>query len=665
MGYTLHGHSLNVRKIETFKEGSYMNKVSKTVPGTLMLGNEAISRGALEAGVSFAAGYPGTPSSEIIESLARQADKRGVKEDLYVEWSINEKVAAEECAGAAISGLRSIASMKNAGLSVALDFLTHLSYSGLGDGGGAMVVVVCDDPEGHSSGDETDSRWLARFAGAPMLEPGSIQEARDMMLWAYEISVEYKCYVMVRGYTRLSHASSMVELGGLSKKDGKKLSLDTSGCLSPYVARPHHAEVLSKIEHIRRRFEDSSYNSYDGPEHPDLVIISSGSGILCSREAVETLGLEDAVGFLKIGTLWPFPKSFVEKHLSRAERILVIEEVDPFVETLVKEVIVDGNIRGKRIFGKSAGQIPMYGEITPDRVISALAGLFDIRYESIPSSYGEEVSLAGRDLLIARGLTWCPGCPHRASFTALERAVKTDGRNAFVTGDIGCYTLDVFPEGKNRMNALHAMGSGTGLAAGLGKLERFGLDQPVVSVCGDSTFFHASVPGLINAVHNRSNMIQIVLDNGAAAMTGFQPHPGTDYSAFGEQTTQVDIEEFCRSLGCSVTVSDPFDIKGTTRKLRKLLRNENGNDNVRVLVLRRTCELVRMRKEKTKPYKITIQQDMCKGEKCAVCSKSFRCPALVLDPNQNKARLREEACCGCGVCVEICPFSAITSVHPE
>jgi indolepyruvate ferredoxin oxidoreductase alpha subunit len=638
-----------------------MNDVAKNVPGTLLLGNESISRGALEAGVSFAAGYPGTPSSEIIESLARQARKQENKGALYVEWSINEKVAAEECAAAAISGLRSLVSMKNAGLSVALDFLTHLSYSGLGEGGGAMVVVVCDDPDGHSSGDETDSRWLARFASAPLLEPGCIQEAREMMLWAFEISAQYKCYVIVRGYTRLSHASSVVELKELSKKDGKKAFMDTTGCLSPYIARSHHADVLSKMNLIRRRFEDSPFNRYEGPERPELIVICGGSGISCSQEAVEALRLEDSVGFLKLGTLWPFPKNFVEKHLSVTNRVLVAEEVDPFIETLVKEAMVDKNTQGKTIYGKASGHIPMYGEMTPDRVIRALTGLFDIHYEPVPSSYREGVSRASRDLLISRGLTWCPGCPHRASFMAVEKAIKTDGRDAYVTGDIGCYTLDVFPEGKNRMKVLHAMGSGTGLASGFGQLERFGLNQPIVAICGDSTFFHASVPALINAVHNRSNMIQIVLDNGATAMTGFQPHPGTDYNAFGEQTTPVDMEKFCLSLGCSVTVSDPFDIKGTTRKLRKLLRNENGEKNsVRVLILRRTCELVRMRDEKSKPFKVLVHDELCKGEACGVCSKSFRCPALVIDSVQNKAQIREDACSGCGVCVEVCPFSAIS-----
>jgi len=638
-----------------------MNDIAKNTPGTLLLGNESISRGALEAGVSFAAGYPGTPSSEIIESLAGQAKKRGDNGDLYVEWSINEKVAAEECAAAAISGLKSLASMKNAGLSVALDFLTHLSYTGLGEGGGAMVVVVCDDPDGHSSGDETDSRWLARFASAPLLEPGGIQEARDMMVSAFEISEQYKCYVIVRGYTRLSHASSVVELKNLLKKGRERASMDTTGCLSPYIARSHHADVLSKMDLIRHHFEASPFNRYEGPERPELIVICGGSGISCAQEAVESLGLENRVGFLKLGTLWPFPKNFVEKHLSLTNSILVVEEVDPFIETLVKEAVVDKNIQGKMIYGKSSGHIPMYGEMTPDRVIRALAKLFDIHYESVPSSYREDVSRTCRDLLISRGLTWCPGCPHRASFMAVEKAIKTDGRNAYVTGDIGCYTLDVFPEGKNRMNVLHAMGSGTGLASGFGQLERFGLNQPIVAICGDSTFFHASVPALINAIHNRSNMIQIVLDNGATAMTGFQPHPGTTYNALGEQTTPLDIEKFCLSLGCSVTVSDPFDIKGTTRKLRELLRNENGEENkVRVLILRRTCELVRMRNEKSKPFKVLVHDELCKGEACGICSKSFRCPALVIDPVQNKARIREDACSGCGVCVEICPFSAIS-----
>ncbi|MCK4830116.1 4Fe-4S binding protein, partial [bacterium] len=258
--------------------------------------------------------------------------------------------------------------------------------------------------------------------------------------------------------------------------------------------------------------------------------------------------------------------------------------------------------------------------------------------------------------LISRGLTWCAGCPHRASFWALEKAVKADGRDAYVTGDIGCYTLDVFPEGKGQMNLLHAMGSGTGLAAGLGQLGSFKYRQPVIAICGDSTFFHASIPALINAVYNKSNMIQIILDNGATAMTGFQAHPGTGFNAIGEPTVKVDVDILCRSLGCEVVVSDPFDVKGTINTMRKLLKKDKG---VRVLILRRNCEIVRMKKENKKPFLIQINQDECKGEKCSICSSAFRCPALFQDSLTGKTKLKEEMCAGCGVCVDICPFNAI------
>jgi len=259
--------------------------------------------------------------------------------------------------------------------------------------------------------------------------------------------------------------------------------------------------------------------------------------------------------------------------------------------------------------------------------------------------------------VVSRGLTWCAGCPHRASFWALGRAVKADGRNAYVTGDIGCYTLDVFPEGKEQMNLLHAMGSGCGLAAGFGQLGKFDYDQPVIAICGDSTFFHSTIPALVNAVYNRSNMIQIVLDNSATAMTGFQAHPGTGFNAVGDPTTKIDLEALCRSLGCEVAVSDPFDIKGTVKTMRDLLKRDGG---VRVLVLRRACEIVRMKAEKNKPFAMAILEDKCKGEECGVCSSAFRCPALYQDSETGKTRLKEEMCSGCGVCTDICPFQAIT-----
>lgn len=618
----------------------------------LMLGNEALAWGALAAGVQFAAGYPGTPSSEIIQTLSRAAGKQNI----HVEWSSNEKAATEGAAAAAFAGLRSLAAMKNAGLSVALDFLTHLSYTGLGDRGGGMVVVVCDDPEAHSSGDETDSRWLARFASVPLLEPADLQEAVDLVKVAFELSEEFGCYVMLRGYTRLCHASRPVAVGAAQGQE-RRPRPDTVTSLTPYLARPKHAALLEKLERIRERFESSAYHTYAGPERPELLIISSGGGFFCASEAVELLGLENRVGILKLSALWPFPRDTVASRLRRAPQALIVEEVDPFVEALVMETLARDKIAGVAILGKASGHVPAHGEITPDKVTAALSRIFNIPAPELAPQYQARVQEIGKRLLITRGLTWCPGCPHRASFWALERAVNSDGREIMVTGDIGCYTLDVFPEGKGQTKLLHAMGSGTGLAAGFGQLGRLGGIQPVISVCGDSTFFHASIPALINAVYNGADMIQIVLDNAATAMTGFQAHPGTGFNAAGEPAASLDIVEVCRALNCRVEVQDPFDVRGTIRCLRRLLKEETG---VRVLVLRRRCEIVRMKQEKTRPFEVRILEESCRGGDCALCSSGFRCPALYLNEIKDKAEMREELCSGCGVCAEICPFDAIT-----
>lgn len=617
-----------------------------------LLGNEAIARGALEAGISFAAGYPGTPSSEIIETLAKSAKEL----NLYVEWSTNEKVAAEGAAAAAIAGLRTLAAMKNAGLSVALDFLTHLSLTGLGDRQGALVVVVCDDPDAHSSGDETDSRWLAKFASSPLMEPSTVQEAHQMIQAAYKLSEKHHCYVMMRSFTRLSHASSVVRMGKLTRSD-RQAYTDQSSCLTPYLAKPKHDQVLTKLQHIEKEFNASPFNDFMGPDSPKLVLVSSGSGVTCAIEAIELLGLEKSVGILKLGTLWPFPKALVQRRLKNVAQILVVEEVDPFLEFHVKEALYGTKTPKQTVYGKLSGHIPGYGEIDPGRIVQALCAILKLEYQSRATEYSRKAQSAVDDLLVSRGLTWCPGCPHRGSFWALGKALKGDKRDVYVTGDIGCYTLDVFPEGKCQMNLLHAMGSGVGLASGLGQLGKFGYDQPVLSICGDSTFFHSALPGLVNAIYNKSNLVLVILDNQATAMTGFQAHPGVGYNAMGEPANRIDIEAICRALGAQVTVSDAFDIKGTTGKIRELLKVKEG---VRVLVLRRICELLRMKREKNKPLVVTVDAEKCRGEKCAICYSAFRCPAFVQDSETGKASIREEACPGCGVCINVCPSKAIT-----
>jgi indolepyruvate ferredoxin oxidoreductase alpha subunit len=459
---------------------------------------------------------------------------------------------------------------------------------------------------------------------------------------------------MVRGYTRLSHASSTIRMDELGEFNRQARS-DSSVAINPYLGLPHHAAVLEKIEKIRERFEHSPFNIYQGPKKPELIIVCGGSGKPCAEEALESLKLRDRVGLLKIGTLWPFPRNFVKKHIGRTQALLLAEEVDPFLEQQIKDLLADNPVENLRIFGKRSGHIPAFGEMTPDRVIKALSAILKVPYSPRSRAYQKKLSQISSDLIISRGLTWCPGCPHRASFWALEKAIKTDGRDGYVTGDIGCSTLDVFPDGKERMNILHAMGSGTGLASGFGLLGPFGYTQPVINVCGDSTFFHAAIPALINGVYNQSNMMLVLLDNSATAMTGFQAHPGTGFNALGRPTEKIDIEKLCLALGCQTTVWDPFDIKGTGATIRNLLKKEG----VRVLILRRNCEIVRMKKENNKPFVVVVEEERCKGEECAVCTSQFRCPALFQDVKNGKTKLKEDICSGCGVCIQVCPFKSI------
>jgi len=631
-----------------------MASLARQAPGEcdLLMGNEAIARGALEAGVRFAASYPGTPASEILESLAGITKETGI----YAEWSTNEKVAAEAAAAAAFAGLRALAPMKTAGLNVALDFLAHLNYSGLGKSGAGLVVVVCDDPEGHSSGDEADSRWFASSEGVPLLEPDSPQEAKEMTEWAFELSERFGCFIMVRSTTRLSLSNGAVTLGEIPE-DGGKAHFDTSQCISPYLARVKHQAVLERQALVGGVFEESSFNWFKGPEEPELIIVSSGVGTRYALEAVELLGLGKSVGLLKLGALWPFPKRLVEKHLKRTAKVLVVEEVDPFLETFIKKTAFEsGKAAGDlEVYGKESGHLPEFGELKPEMVSRALANLLKVEYSTRVTDYEQKVADAGAKLLIDRGVAYCPGCPHRASFWSIKKALQKDGRDGLLTGDIGCYGLDVFPTGDHITKAMHAMGSGAGLATGFGKLSRFGSGQPVISVCGDSTFFHATIPALLNAIHNKSDMVMVVLDNSATAMTGFQPHPGTASDAMGDIAPAIDIARFCEGLGLKVAVTDPFDIKGTTGKLLGLLKEEG----VKVLIMRRKCELVRMREERKHPYKVWVDAEKCRGEKCGFCTKSFKCPGLPWDIETEKAIINEAVCSGCGVCVDICPYGAI------
>jgi indolepyruvate ferredoxin oxidoreductase alpha subunit len=626
----------------------------------LVMGNEAIVRGALEAGVNVASGYPGTPSSEIIDSLAKVAAERG----LYVEWSVNEKVALEVAAAASFAKLRALCAMKQNGVDVASDFLLHLAGTGTR---GGIILVACDDPGALSSANEGESRYFARIMEIPLLEPGNFQEAKEMTKWAFEVSEELRQIVMVRSVTRISHASGNVTYGTLPegkrkakfKYDGFILDPDEGAIVSPPVGWKHQRQQ-EKIKKVRGIFEESSFNTYEGPEKPDLLIITSSACYLYSKEAINLLGIEDHVGLLKLGTTWPLPPKLLTKQLLKTDRVMIVEEVLPFLEENVKILAAEQGpeIGIKTFYGKNDGTIPMTGELNPDIVTAALSTVLGIDYTPVPEDYEQSAKLSVSVSAPARDLVFCPGCPHRASFFSIHNALELDGRKGFVCGDIGCYAMASRTTGFGTLKTLHAMGSGAGVASGFGKLGQFGMDQPVLAVCGDSTFYHAVMPALVNAVHNKADITLVVLDNSGTAMTGFQPHPGLAHNALGEEVPGVDIAKICEAIGAKVEIRDPFDLRETRETLNNLIEDKNGT---KVLVLRKACALSPQRRHK-KDYNVRVDQTICVGEACGcnrLCTRIFRCPGIIWNYEKKKAEIDEVICTGCGVCADICPQGAI------
>jgi len=633
-----------------------MNPIFEDAPGkvALMMGNEAIARGAIEAGVDFTSSYPGSPASEVQETLARSARIFGH----HAEWAVNEKTALEACVGVSFAGLRALTSMKQNGINVASDVLNTMNLAGTK---GGIVLVVADDPAAHSSTNEMDSRAHARLAELPLLEPGSAQEAKEMVKYAFELSERRRLIAILRSVTRISHARGNVVLGPLPKRERKP----EIGDLDRFISHPTmHPLLHQKNEALRQEFEDSGFNRYDGPEDADIVIVTSGTGAMYSWEAVRALGLADRVGVLKLGTTWPLPRALIMKHLWHAKEVVVIEEVDPFLEDNLKVIAAGGvfdELEVPKIYGKRTGHVagprgPAIGEMDVNVVADILGKLTGkhkpARSEKFQKAQQElsEFGLPGREW------SFCAGCPHRASFWVMRTALKLDDRRGFLLGDIGCYSMGVSKTGYNLSRNLSCMGSGIGHANGLGQLKD--LDQPVLAITGDSTFFHSCLPGLAHARYNRSNFTYIVLDNTATSMTGFQPHPGTGRNALGEPVEPLDIPTICQAFGIETEIVDPFDFEEAVTAVYDALKAHE----LKVIIFRHKCQLIETRElEKPRP-KVCVDPELCVGDHCGcmrLCSRVFGCPALIWDAEHERAMIDEVVCARCGVCVNVCPQGAI------
>ena len=605
----------------------------------LMQGNEAIVRGAVEAGVNFAASYPGSPSSQILGMLGKIARER----NFYAEWSTNEVCALQACIGASFAGGRALCVVKQNGLLCTADALHCAAQHGVK---GGLVIVTSDDPSAHSSTNEFDSRWQAQSAGVALLEPTTMQEAKDMVPYAFDLSERTGQLVILRLTTRVCHGRGNVVLGQLPERPHsleKVREWDRMVCVC-YM----HAPMLEKLEALRAEFCNCGYNHYAGPENCKDLIVAGGTGRLYAQEAIDRLGVADRVGLLSLGTLWPLPESYILGYLRKAENVLILEEVDPFLEQGLEALA--GKHRLHLTFrGRSDGALPQVGELDPDnveRAISLLTGA------ALPEKQGA----AGPDLP-NREMTFCAGCPHRATFFLLKRALRQEKNHGVVVGDIGCYFMAGQSAGQYGFQVCNCMGSGVNVAEGLGQLTNYGLDQKVVTICGDSTFFHTIMPGLVNATYHNANMLLIVLDNSATAMTGFQPHPGTGLTAMGDTVPPMSIPKILDAIGCRVEVADPFETVEAEKTLRRMLENPGMN----VLIMRQPCATLKAKERKVKP-RVWVDQDKCIGDGCGCdkyCSRVWGCPGNTWDFTNNKARIDPVTCVGCGVCAKLCPAGAI------
>ncbi|KAA0004316.1 MAG: indolepyruvate ferredoxin oxidoreductase subunit alpha [Thermoplasmata archaeon] len=594
----------------------------------ILLGNEAIARGAIEAGVDFVTTYPGTPASEIsdaISLIAREMKKIGKEPPFYFEYSVNEKVALEMAAAAAISGLRALTSMKHVGMNVASDALMTYAYVGCK---GGHVIVTGDDPSCHSSQNEQDNRCYAKFANLPMLEPSSPAEAKEMTMEAFKISEELHLPVILRETTRVAHTRGVVELGRIdwSKRHGEFRHGDY--VTVPEVARKLHPVLLEKMEKAKEMAEKSEFNRIEGSG--SYGIITSGVSYTYVKEALHDLNANAKI--LKLGFTNPLPSNMILNFMKSVDKILIIEELEPYLEEQIKKIAYENELDVK-IYGKGFEGLSRIYEYTPFIVYSAIAKFMGIEYKIDKI----KVNTAPRPPVL------CPGCPHRATYYAVKSVAPPD---TIYPTDIGCYTLGLLPPYKTA-DFLLCMGSSVGSGGGFS----IATGKKVISFIGDSTFFHAGLPALINALYHNHNFTIAILDNSTTAMTGHQPHPGSSINGMGNPATPIDIAKLVKGMGVKhVEVVNPYNLKATKEAFKRALEYEG----LSVVIAKAPCILLDL-KRRRKRITFEVVQEKC--TRCQECINNFACPAFYRDGEQIK--INDALCTGCGFCVQVCPEGAI------
>lgn len=614
-----------------------MHKLLQDRPGEemLLLGNEAITRGAIEAGLAFASTYPGTPSSEISLNLFQISQES----DLYFEYSTNEKVALEVAAAAANAGLRSMCVMKHVGVNVAADTLMTLAYVGVQ---GGLVILSADDPYMFSSQNEQDNRYYGKLSGLPILEPSTTDEARKIIGYAFELSETLKEPVIVRTTTRINHSTGPVVYGPIRNPETKgTFSKDPFNLVTvPAVSRKLHIKLLKNMARAEEIACDSEYNFIEGGG--TWGVVTNGVSYNYVADAVKDLGIAEKMRILRVGFSHPMPGGLIRRFLEGCEKVLIVEEGEPYMEEAVKAIAQESGYT-RSIRGKSEDLFSRLFEFDPALVRQKMAAYFGVKYEAPPRP-----DLSGIPELPQRPPNLCPGCSHRATFYAVNRA--TEGMETIKSTDIGCYTLGFLPP-LSAGDFLICMGSSVSTGCGFSKAT----GRKVISYIGDSTFFHSGITGLINAVFNNHDITMVILDNRTTAMTGHQPNPGVDMKALNyEGYNQVSIESLVRGIGVPhVTIIRPYNVKKSIDALKEAIAFKG----VSVVIAQQECVLLAksQKKAKGRPFMVS---DRCANHR--TCINELACPAFYVE--KDRVRINPSLCTGCSVCAQICPEHAIVPV---